>query len=338
MLADILHKIAAMEQEDHEYYPRPSLAGPERCIRQLVYWGLGYPKEPLPGRTLFVFDDGSWHEELTADWLRKSAYHIHSQQMKVNCGIQYGITLKGSIDGIITDPLGIDRLWEHKAINHFTFNRFERGAEFPLDYFTQIAHYLNGVQEVNPDITEAILLIKNKNTAQFLEYLLRYQADTLTLVGMINSQGESPDIDLVIVETDICEKSFKKFAEIASHISKRTLPKRPYDMDHWRCSYCPYSTTCWEGWADELQQMKAGDMLPEEIETMVRYRQELGGQKRDLESEYKDLTTNIRHAMKDAGIREGRAGEYVCQLQVRQRKESYTPASTYEQLSVRKAG
>ena len=101
MLADILHKLST--EEEHPYYPRPSLAGPERCVRQLVYQGLGMPKEPLPGRTYHVFDDGTFHEELTADWIRKSAFQIHSQQMGVDCGTEQGIHLQGSIDGVITD-------------------------------------------------------------------------------------------------------------------------------------------------------------------------------------------------------------------------------------------
>jgi hypothetical protein len=335
MLADILHKVAAMNAEDRSYYPRPSLSGPERCIRSLVYWGLNYPKELLPGRTYHIFDDGLFHEELIKDWIRKSAFQIHSDQMKVNCGAYHGITLKGSIDGIVTDPLKIDRLIEFKALNHFTFNRFWTDAEQPLDYFTQVAHYMAGVREVNPDITEGILLIKNKNTAQFIEYLLHYEPDTLTVVSRTNSQGET--VDMHETHENICEDSFQKFAQVAGHIKKRTLPKRPYGMDHWRCQYCSYKATCWEGWADELAQMKAGDMLPDEIETMVRYYRELGGQRRDIEKEYKDLNHQIRDAMKDAGIREGRAGEYVCQLKLVEKPEAHMKASTYEQLSIKKA-
>ena len=67
MLADILHKIAESEfseKKDSKFYPRPSSAGPLRCIRQMVYHGLDHPKKPLQGRAYHVFDDGHWHEEL----------------------------------------------------------------------------------------------------------------------------------------------------------------------------------------------------------------------------------------------------------------------------------
>ena len=79
MLAEIIPKIAGMEQNEWDFKPRPSSAGPERCIRQMVYHGLGFPSEPLSGRAILVFDDSSWHEELTLDWLRKSAFKIHSE-------------------------------------------------------------------------------------------------------------------------------------------------------------------------------------------------------------------------------------------------------------------
>ena len=42
MIADIILKVAAMERtEEDAYRPRPSSAGPQRCIRQMVYHGLG---------------------------------------------------------------------------------------------------------------------------------------------------------------------------------------------------------------------------------------------------------------------------------------------------------
>lgn len=63
MIADVIPKLAEFERKDLSYRPRPSAAGPDRCIRQMVYHGLGIPKEPLPGRALLVFDDSSWYYE-----------------------------------------------------------------------------------------------------------------------------------------------------------------------------------------------------------------------------------------------------------------------------------
>ena len=65
MLAEILHQIASMENEEQDsrkYYPRPSGAGSERCIRQMVYDCMGVAGKVLPGRTLHVFNDGNWQK------------------------------------------------------------------------------------------------------------------------------------------------------------------------------------------------------------------------------------------------------------------------------------
>ena len=65
MLADVILKIAGQfqEEEEHKYYPRPSMAGPERCTRQMVYHGLNIAKEPLAGRAVMIFSDSSFHED-----------------------------------------------------------------------------------------------------------------------------------------------------------------------------------------------------------------------------------------------------------------------------------
>ena len=103
MLVELLHKVAQMEDEDREpvdYYPRPSMAGPDRCIRQMVYLARGEEKEKaLDGRVLHIFNDGHWHEELTIEWIQKTAFTLHSQQMRIRVSMQ-GLTIGGSIDGI----------------------------------------------------------------------------------------------------------------------------------------------------------------------------------------------------------------------------------------------
>ena len=86
MLADLIIKIAGMEaKKEAEYRPRPSSAGPERCLRQLVYRAQGITGKPIGNRFIMVLDDSSWHEELTADWIRKSAFQLLDQQKKVVC-------------------------------------------------------------------------------------------------------------------------------------------------------------------------------------------------------------------------------------------------------------
>lgn len=313
MIAEIIPKIAGQfGNTESKYYARPSLAGPERCIRQMVYWGLDIAREPLPGRSVLVFDDSSWHEELTADWIRKSAFHLHSEQMKVTVSHpDFGWKREGRIDGILTDIIGKDYLLEHKALNHFTFQRFCDG-EIPLDYFAQCADYMKGLQDINPDITRGILLIKNKNTAAYIEFLFEYRFDNLMILELTNSTGEKKDINITL--ENIVGESFRKFEAVEQYIVKRILPKRQYFIDEWRCQYCGWAGTCWKDYEKEFQELKTDTQLPDEIADMIRYYKELGAQKTEVEKEYKALADKIKGVMKEANAREGRAGEYVCKV------------------------
>jgi len=346
MLAEILPKLAAMEFEGQKpFYPRPSSAGPDRCIRQMVYHGLNTPPKPLPGRAILIFDDSSWHEELTADWVRKSSFTLHSEQMEVDC---HEPMRKGHIDGIITDAMSTDRLWEHKAINHFTFNNFWNGNEFPEDYFTQCAVYTEGLQKDNPDLKDGLLLIKNKNTAQYMEFSLHYDrdTDTLSINKKIHSTGEV--LGLEELRVNIVQDACDKFDKVLDYIKRQTLPKRQYDIDHWRCDYCQYNQTCWDGYEKEFAELKTDTMLPNEIADMVRYKKETSAHRLEMQKEEKELTEKIKQIMKDAGVREGRTPEYICKLSLRKSQtldkhiipqkiiDEATQISYYEKLDIRK--
>jgi hypothetical protein len=309
MLAEIIPLLAGMEQEEHAYHPRPSSAGPERCIRSMVYHGLNIPRSPMPGRARLILDDSSWHEELTADWLRKSPFKIHSQQMEITVTDPVtGITIKGSIDGIVTDMLETDRLLEHKALNHFTFQRFW-GGEIPLDYVTQTCIYVKGAQALNPALNEAILLIKNKNTAQYMEYHILYKDDAAIIDSRTHSNGETAKMEEIV--PDILRFAFDKFALVQDYIDRQTLPKRQYDIDTWRCEYCGWYEVCWKGYEKEFEELKTDTILPDEFADMVRYYRETGAQIKDMDKENKALYANIKKALDEINTREGRAGEYI---------------------------
>lgn len=317
MIADILHKIAAQfqEKDDHKYYPRPSMAGKERCTRQMVYHGLNIPKEPLPGRTFFIFDDGNWHEELTLNWIRKSAYQVHSEQMKIKCTMNgFELILDGSIDGILTDLISSDYLLEHKGINHFSWQKYWDGS-LPYDNISQCCIYLRGLHADNPNIDRAVLLMKNKNTAAYLEFIIyyNYDQDVAVVEKVTNSNGETKEINETI--PDAVKFCFEKFRYVDECISKQTLPKRDYFIgDDWHCDYCAWGKICWEGYKKEFTELKTDTMLPDDVETMIKYYSELGAQKKDIDGEYKDLSGKIKETLKEIGAREGRAGAYIVKL------------------------
>jgi hypothetical protein len=244
--------------------------------------------------------------------------------------------VEGSIDGIITDLGDIDRLLEHKGINHFTFQRYWDKEDYPLDYFTQCCLYLRGLNVINPDLREAILLIKNKNTSAYLEYLIEYdyRNDAAFIIHKINSQGEIVKIGEPLEH--ITQLAFEKFAQVQECIDKKALPLRQYDIGHWRCEYCGWGKICWAGWEEEIEAMSIVDMLPEEIATMIKYRQELGGQKRDITKEYDDLSDKIKQALKAQNIKEGKAGGYVARIRLEHWKEKVRKAQTVEKLDIRK--
>src|SRR5215475_8587049 len=159
MIASILPKVAGLEEHHEKYRVRPSgvtvihqgeVHG--RCPRATVYDRLGFEPQPMPGRAVILLEDSSFHEILTADWIRQSPYRLHSEQMGIDCFEVPGITLPawhcdvchklygrlipakqcqfcrqpgdvlhGHIDGILQDIANVERLYEHKAINHFSF-------------------------------------------------------------------------------------------------------------------------------------------------------------------------------------------------------------------------
>jgi len=344
MLADILHKIAAETQpQNSKYAPRPSLAGPERCIRSLVYHANGTPASPFPGRAITVFDDSTWHAELVKDWIRKSAYQIHSEEMEVITPV--GV---GHIDGIITDLLGADRVLELKALNHFSFERIWKGA-WPLDYFAQCALYLVGVRKFNADIRECLLLVKNKNQSQYFEMLLSYDepSDLLTLLKVVRSDGESfdPKIEFPGLVTGAVEK----FSLVEQHRQAKTLPDRPFEYGTtFPCGYCRWATTCWQGYEQEFQQLATEQALDDELVNAAAYYCETRAHISDMEDEKEKAKQVILDSMKANGLRHGKTSQYALTLSLREKvswDESQIPPdivnrakrkSPYVQLDVRK--
>ncbi len=318
MLADVLHKVAEFDREEEWVYsPRPSLAGPERCIRSLDYYAQDYERKPFPGRFITVLDDSSWHEQLIKDWIRKSAFQIHSEQMEVACGIVNGKSVRGHIDGILTDIILIDRLLEIKAISHFGFQDVWNG-HLPLDYITQSCLYLKGLRETIPDLQEALLFIKNKNQSQYLEILISLDgSDCATLKEIILSTGERKPINQKI--ENVTGSALARFEEIERYRQEKKVHPRIYEKSHWRCQYCPYGELCWEGWEEEIENMVEGQ-ADEEFETMCRYYKETSAHVSEMEKEKDNMNGQIKGYMKEHGWNKTVAGEYTALLDIRRKK------------------
>lgn len=342
MLADLIPKIAGQfQKEDGDYYPRPSMAGPQRCIRQMVYHGLKFPHNPFPGRAILVFDDSSWHEELTHDWIRRSTYKLHSEQMHVDipAGLDFlpertcktmingkpcnhiipAGALAGHIDACFDDLLNNTFHEEHKALNHFTFQYLWKG-ELPLDNITQTCIYNRGLQLIDPSITRSLLLIKNKNTAAYMEYEIGYDLakDEAGISRRTSSQGETVEMDEQFPR--ICGDAFDRFAEVQHYIGSSTLPPRQYHInDDWQCERCRWGQTCWKDYEKEFNELATETMLPNEVADLVRLYKQVGAEKGETEKHYEELKNKIKGIMDELGVREGRAGEYVLRRKLQTR-------------------
>lgn len=368
MIAELIPKVIEDEQrekEPHIYYPRPSIAGIKWCKRAMVYWGLKYAKEPMGGRRIMTMEDSSFHELLTADRANKTAVKLHSSQIGLDCYklpfVPHGATtwhcelckrdippdvLHGHSDGILTDLLNNDWLWEHKAINHFSWGKIGNPTKFDLDtlmnYATQCAFYWLGLLKYDASFKGKgiILTLKNKNTSGLCDIEMEYdtQKDVMYIKNGTLHTGEKWDINKQIDQ--IVSDAIQHFADIDSYIAKKTLPKRQYDIhckkEAWRCEYCRQGATCWENWAEEIAKMATDRQLDEEMAVWAGHYLECNMHIKRIQEEKDDAGDRIRKKLKELQIRDGRVGPYTISIRVQHRKEKVTPAGTSEVLSIRK--
>jgi len=271
MFIEAIHGAAQMGISESTYRPRPSMAGPERCLRQIVYKGLGVEGTPFGARLAMVLQDGNAHEDVSINVLNHTLLHIHGEQRPINivnampwrtqhpnysCSVCPPIngqpiiipatTMHGHIDYLGRDLFGEDHLGEHKGVVSHIFKRYWDEEKDPLDYFTQIAFYLRGLHEADLPIHDGGLLIKNKDTSAYLEFEFHYQydSDTLTVPTVTYAPGL---MQRVINKTyeGLFHNAIEKFRLADQHIADRVLPPRLNDDDDTRCIYCPFQDVCW---------------------------------------------------------------------------------------------
>lgn len=311
MLAELIEKIAGWEPGQSKFYPRPSMAGPEQCLRKLVYMAKGYPARKMDDRFHLVLDDSSWHEELTLDWLRKSAFKVHSEQLEIECGevIWNGrpFTMKGHIDALITDMAGQDYLLEHKAINHFSFQRYLE-KDFPMDYLTQCRLYIQGLQKIAP-IKKGFLLIKNKNNAQYLEYFFTVdtEADLLVVNEVVGSNGFRRD---GAEFTGLFSLAINRMNAIENYKNSNDLPPRQYTPSDWQCNYCQYNDICYESYEEEFSELEQIQM-PEEYGSLLEEYLSLQDTKKALEARADEIKEFLKQFLREQNAKTGRCGNLI---------------------------
>jgi hypothetical protein len=273
MFAELLLGAAQLGlRTDEPYRPRPSMAGPERCERQMVYKARGIDELAVSSRLAVVFKDGVAHEQVTLDILKTTLFDIHSEQLPIDlhgvlewlegqppyrcsvCTAAQGspafipaTTLHGHIDALARDLFGIDRLVEHKGFVSHIFTRLWNQGKEPLDNFTQAVLYFRGLKEKGLAVDEGALLIKNKDTGAYLEFELRYDydQDILHVPVMTRSPHERAEVNRSY--PGLFRATIEKFRRVHVHSVTETLPDRLKDPNDVRCDYCPFQDLCWEG-------------------------------------------------------------------------------------------
>jgi len=265
MLAEVVNDSLKIEGESGEqaYHSRPSSSDPEKCLRQMDYHRQNYPKHGMSSRAYGVFEDGNDQEANSIKRINKTSYRHHSNQFTMNIPVK-GVNLDGytceqkdcgewvppehlhtHIDGIITDLMGTEYLFEHKAISCFAFQKWWDNG-LPLSFFTQTAWGLRGLLLEGYGINRATILIKNKNTSAFVEFLVYYdlELDTMVVYEKANSNKEVEILNVVLPHiTELCTD---RFLEIEKFAVEGKLHDRDYVIgESWRCDYCQWNETCW---------------------------------------------------------------------------------------------
>jgi hypothetical protein len=330
------------------------MAGPERCIRAMTYHALGVEAMPFPGRALLTMDDSSWHEELTVQWYERSILKVHSRQMPVDLPAP-GINLKGHYclvcqktiaaeiihghtDWIVQPPTGPEHLAEHKALSHFGCQRIENG-ELPMDNIVQACLYSAALQRLQPDLRRVHLLIKNKNTAQYIEFEMVYAADvdSLLIERRVVSRGDSPaDIlpMMQVIENPV-GAALEKFRLIEANMAAKFLPKRPFEFNtEFPCGYCRWAGKCWENYDAEFAALSTDAALSEEIATAARFYKELGAQESNIKEQREEVKATIKEGLRVIDAKAGKAGDYLIELKRFFKKEFTVQGAWQEKLNV----
>lgn len=308
---EMLHK----QRVDSKFHPRPSLSGPERCPRSLVYFGMGFKKKMAGGRLNFIFEDGKMHEDATYKQIKDLNLPFTPESAQMDLSFPAPLE-KGKLDFLVKGELD-NKLYlvEHKAFARYKFERYWNTDQFPLDNFTQMGLYFWAIQkEADPSIKEGFLIIKNKDTAAFMEFFVHYdiKTDIFTIVEKTDSNGEIKVINQEI--KNMVADNTARWNKILDYIAKKTLPAKRYGQDDWQCSYCDYGDKCWEDQQKTYKELVVGKELSQDATDLIAHYCELRDEVNEAGKEKDDLADKIKEILIKENCKEGIAGEYIVQL------------------------
>lgn len=189
------------------------------CKRKLWYESnANYKTIPEPPG-LFKCREGYFLEKDLMQQLKEAGFPITHENKEFRPFPPYK-KIRFHIEGIIRHPEKGWILLEIKHRNNRNFEKFK--ARTPGHIEQQIQAYLHFLRPpVTPNhINEAILLVKNIDSAKHIERYINYRPE----VGKL-------------IEAKLLE--MKKLLDV------NTPPARDYSKNSTHCQYCPYSKTCW---------------------------------------------------------------------------------------------
>ena len=205
-----------------------SMSAIGHCARQLAYRVHCVSGTPLTWRSQMIFNDGDMAHNQLRGMLAKSLIEQQScyRLVKEEFDTEFeGVS--GHIDGVLehsatcqgTGPEHKTLLLEVKSMNDRGFSELRKTGELPWEYRCQVSGYLAGM-----NLDEALILVKNKNNGDLLEY--RY----------------SIEHDILISRMQVVERIAA--SECPEEVARDYVPNNRGNLP-WQCNYCPFVRTCW---------------------------------------------------------------------------------------------
>lgn len=261
------------------------------------------------------------HEDSTVEILEKSDFPVDNRQYAVDVGlidaadpfemircdtceidIPFNI-LHGHIDGTITVD---DRtvLFEHKAIGSYAYNLLDK--EFPIAYVKQCCCYIKGLHDRGFDIDSALILLRSKDLANYKQIKIEYdiKADRAFMSNEWNELNGYLD--------DVVKGCIEMHDDVERMALNGELPDRPYELSHFKCKFCRFQNTCWDGYVEEVRALGKDNSIPETspLSELARKQHILTAEKKRVEDELQEVKKKLKSEMFKGGIKEGAVGNF----------------------------
>ena len=169
------------------------------------------------------------------------------------------------------------------------------------------------------DVEEALLLIKNKNTSQYMELRVRPWLGNLgdeqptVVVDGVRMEGERGvpiEFSCDTACADLLSRAVKRFEQVVQYRDAAMVPARPFEFGHWRCDWCPFSGTCWEGYEDESSELvgdEAALLVGEHADLATKAREiyETNERRKTAEARVKEMKSEMKVELMKRDLRVG---------------------------------